>query len=64
MVTAGAGEVWDNLVKYCVANGYAGLENLTLIPGTVGASPIQNIGAYGVETVSYTHLLTLAPSCT
>lgn len=48
-IEASASENWDNFVEYCVNNNYAGLENLSLIPSSVGAAPVQNIGAYGTE---------------
>ncbi|WP_372746620.1 UDP-N-acetylmuramate dehydrogenase [Lutibacter sp.] len=49
LVTAEAGENWHDFVIWCISQNYGGLENLSLIPGNVGSSPIQNIGAYGVE---------------
>ncbi|MDG1105363.1 MAG: FAD-binding protein, partial [Cyclobacteriaceae bacterium] len=48
-VKVGAGEVWHQFVLWCLDHDFGGVENLSLIPGTVGAAPIQNIGAYGVE---------------
>ncbi len=49
LVKANAGENWNNFVLWCLDRGLGGLENLSLIPGNVGAAPVQNIGAYGVE---------------
>ncbi|SDM36980.1 UDP-N-acetylmuramate dehydrogenase [Oryzisolibacter propanilivorax] len=57
IVEAGAGESWHGAVAWTLAQGYPGLENLALIPGTVGAAPVQNIGAYGVELQDRFHSL-------
>ena len=55
LVEASAGENWDSFVQHCIANGWHGTENLAAIPGTVGASPVQNVGAYGVEAKDIIH---------
>jgi len=55
LVRVEAGENWDDVVRWSIGHGYAGLENLVMIPGTVGAAPIQNIGAYGVEVREFVH---------
>ena len=53
VVKAGAGIAWDDFVSFCVNHGYSGLENLSLIPGEVGAAAVQNIGAYGAEVKDF-----------
>ena len=57
IIKVAAGEVWHKLVLWCVKNNYAGIENLSLIPGLAGAAPMQNIGAYGVEIKDVFHQL-------
>ena len=56
-IKANAGEDWDSFIVYCINNNYFGLENLSMIPGTIGAAPVQNIGAYGIELKDFFYQL-------
>jgi UDP-N-acetylmuramate dehydrogenase len=58
IVEASGGESWDNFISFCLENNLYGMENLTAIPSSVGAAPVQNIGAYGVEQIDFFHSLT------
>lgn len=53
LISAGAGLNWDSFVEYCLKQGWYGLENLSLIPGSIGSCPVQNIGAYGIEACDF-----------
>ena len=64
LVTAAAGENWHEFVLWTLDKGWGGLENLSFIPGTVGAAPIQNIGAYGAEVKDFVHSLRAFDFCT
>jgi len=57
-IEVGAGEIWDEFVEFCVTYNLGGVENLSLIPGTVGAAPVQNIGAYGQEVCNVVEKIT------
>lgn len=65
-IVLGAGENWHEMVRYCVQQGYSGIETMALIPGRVGAAPVQNIGAYGAElknVLTQVRALDIANSC-